>query len=113
MTIKFLTTALAVTAGLVVTGSTARADKPLDVDCEALAATNECVNAILDEEGVQFRNLGDLVSSAILDEEVFGVLDALVLLCSGGAIDFESASQAVTTNAKCGLIPQVIENISD
>ena len=44
----------------------------------------ECVNAILDEEGVQFRNLGELVSSAILDDEVFGALDALILLCSGG-----------------------------
>ncbi len=113
MTIKILTTALSVTAGLLVMGSTARADNPLDVDCEVLAATNECVNAILDEEGVQFQNLGDLVSSAILDEEVFDALDALILLCSGGTIDFDSASQAVTTNAKCGLIPQVIENIRD
>ena len=113
MTTKILTTALAVTAGLLVMGSTARADKPLDVDCETLAATNECVNTMLDEQGVQFRNLGDLVSSAILDAEVFNTLDALVLLCSGGTIDFESASQAVTTNAKCGLIPQVIGNIRD
>ena len=113
MTIKILTTALAVTAGLAVSSSTALAGQPLDVDCEALAATNECVNAILDEQGVQFQNLGDLVSSAILDEEVFDAFDALILLCSGGAIDFESASQAVTTNARCGLIPQVIENISD
>jgi len=69
-------------------GSTALADKPLDVDCEALAATNECVNAILDEQGVQFQNLGDLVSSAILDEEVFDALDALILLCSGGGDRF-------------------------
>jgi len=113
MTIKLLTTALAVTAGLLVMGSTARADQPLDVDCEVLATTNECVNAILDGAGVQFNNLGDLVSSAILDDAVFDALDALILLCSGGTIDFESASQAVTTNAKCGLIPQVIENIRD
>jgi len=113
MTSKILVTALALTAGLVVWGSTALADKPLDVDCEALAATNECVNAILDAQGVQFQNLGDLVSSAILDEDVFDALDALILLCSAGAIDFESASQAVTTNAKCGLIPQVIGNIRD
>jgi hypothetical protein len=113
MTIKILTTALAMTAGLVVLGSTALAGPPLDVDCEALATTNECVNATLDEQGVQFQNLGDLVSSAILDEEVFDALDALILLCSGGAIDFESASQAVTTNAKCGLIPQVVGDIRD
>jgi len=113
MTIKFLTTALAVIAGLLVMGSTARAAKPLDVDCEALAATNECVDAILDAEGVQFQNLGQLVSSAILDDAVFDALDALILLCSGGTIDFASASQAVTTNAKCGLIPQVIRDIRD
>ncbi len=113
MTIKFLTTALAVTVGLLVMGSTAQAEKPLDVDCEALAATNECVNAILDGAGVQFQNLGQLVSAAILDEAVFAQLDALILLCSGGTIDFDSGSQAVTTNAKCGLIPQVLENIRD
>jgi hypothetical protein len=113
MTIKFLTTALAVSAGLLVMGSTAQADQPLDVDCEVLAATNECVNAALDEAGVQFQNLGELVSTAILDEAVFDALDALILLCSGGTIDFESASQAVTTNAKCGLIPQVVGNIRD
>ena len=113
MTIKFLTTALAVTVGLLVMGSTARADRPLDVDCDVLAATNECVNAILDGAGVEFQNLGQLVSAAILDDAVFDTLDALILLCSGGAIDFESASQAVTTNAACGLIPQVIGNIRD
>ena len=113
MAIKFLTTALAVSAALLVMGSTAQADKPLDVDCGALAATNECVNAILDGAGVQFQNLGQLVSAAILDEAVFDQLDALILLCSGGTIDFESASQAVTTNARCRLIPQILENIRD
>jgi hypothetical protein len=55
------------------------------------------------------------VSSAILDADVFDALDALVLLCSGGTIDFGSASQAVSTNAKCGLslIPQVLGDIRD
>ena len=113
MTIKFLTTVLAVTAGLVVTGSTIHAGPPLDVDCDALAATNACVDEVLDEQGVQFRNLGELVSTAILDEAVFDQLDALILLCSEGAIDFESASQALSTNAKCGLIPQLLEDIRD
>lgn len=113
MKTKFITTALAVTAGLLVMGSTAHAAQPLDVDCEVLAATNECVNAILDGAGVEFQNLGDLVSAAILDDAVFDSLDALILLCSGGTIDFESAPQAVATNSKCGLIPQVIENIRD
>jgi len=113
VTLKFLTTALAVTAGLLAMGSTAHAAKPLGVDCDVLAATNECVNDILDGAGVQFENLGQLVSAAILDEAVFDQLDALILLCSGGTIDFDSASQAVATNARCGLIPQLIENIRD
>jgi hypothetical protein len=71
------------------------------------------VNDFLDGQGVQFNNLGDLVSSAILDEELFDQLSALILLFSGGEIDFTSASQAVSTNAKCGLIPQLIDNIQD
>ena len=106
-------TALVVTAGMLVMGSTAHAAQPLDVDCDVLAATNQCVDDILDGAGVQFQNLGQLVSAAILDDAVFDTLDALILLCSGGTIDFESASQAVTTNARCGLIPQVIRDIRD
>ncbi len=111
MRIKYFVAAVG--AGLLVMGSTARADQPLDVDCSALAATNECVNAILDGAGVQFQNLGQLVAAAILDEEVFEQLDGLILLCSGGTIDFESASQALSTNAKCGLVGQLLENIRD
>jgi hypothetical protein len=71
------------------------------------------VNDFLDAEGVQFNNLGDLVSSSILDDEVFDQLSALVLLFSGGEIEFESASQAVATIGRCGLIPQLIDNIRD
>jgi hypothetical protein len=113
MTIKFVTTALALTVCLLVMGSTAHATRPLDVDCDALAATNDCVDAILDGAGVQFQNLGQLLALAILDEAIFEQLHALDLLCSGGTIDFESASQAVTTNAKCDLIPQILENGAD
>ena len=90
-----------------------QAAKPLDVDCDLLAATNEAVNDFLDGEGIQFDNLGDLVSSAIRDEELFDQLSALILLFSGGEIEFESASQAVSTNAKCGLVPQLIDNVRD
>ena len=113
MTIKLLTTALAVTAGLLVMGSTAQADKPLAVDCEVLAATNDAVDDFLDGAGVQFQNLGQLFSAAILDDAVFTSLHDLILFFSGGTIDFASASQAITTNAKCGLIPQVIGNVAD
>ena len=110
---KSLATVLAVTAALLFTVSTAHAKKPLDVDCDLLAATNESVNIFLDGEGVQFDNLGDLVSAAILDDAVFALLHDLILFFSGGAIDFESASQAISTNAKCGLVPQLLDNIRD
>ncbi len=113
VTIKYLATALAVTAGLLLSVSTAYAKKPLDVDCDLLAATNEAVNVFLDAEDIQFDNLGDLVSAAILDDAVFALLHDLILFFSAGAIDFESASQAVSTNAKCGLIPQLLDNIRD
>jgi len=113
MRTRYLLTTLAVTAGLLLSVSTANAKKPLDVDCDLLEATNDAVNDFLDIEGVQFNNLGDLISSSIQDEDVFDQLSALILLFSGGEIDFTSASQAVSTNAKCGLIPQLIDNIRD
>ena len=91
----------------------AHAAQPLDVDCDLLAATNDAVNVFLDSEGIQFDNLGDLVSSAIRDDAVFQQLQSLILFFSGGAIDFGSASEAVSTNAKCGLVPQLIDNIRD
>ena len=91
----------------------AHAAKPLDVDCDLLEATNDAVNVFLDGQGIQFDNLGDLISSAIQDESVFDQLSDLIVFFSGGAIAFDSASQAVSTNAKCGLAPQVIDNIRD
>jgi len=102
-----------VTAGLLLSVSTAYAKKPLDVDCDLLEATNDAVNDFLDAEGVHFNNLGDLVSSAILDDGLFDQLSALILLFSGGEIEFQSASQLVATNGRCGLIPQLIDNIRD
>jgi hypothetical protein len=113
MRTKYLLTTLAVTAALLFSVSTAYGKKPLDVDCDLLEATNDAVNVFLDGEGIQFDNLGDLVSSAIQDEAVFDQLSALILLFSGGEIDFTSASQAVSTNARCGLIEQLIDNIRD
>ncbi len=113
MKIRSLASVLAVTAALLVGVSTAQAKKPLDVDCDLLADTNEAVNVFLDGEGIQFDNLGDLVSAAILDDAVFALLHDLILFFSGGAIDFESASQAISTNAKCGLVPQLLDNIRD
>ena len=113
MTIRYLATALAVTAGLLFSVSTAQAGKPLNVDCDVLAATNEAVNVFLDDEGVEFNSVGDLFSSAILDDAVFALLHDLILFFSGGSIDFDSASEAVSTNAKCGLLPGLIDNVND
>ncbi len=113
MRTRYLLTTLVVTVGLLLSASTVYAKKPLDVDCDLLEATNESVNDFLDGEGIQFDNLGDLVSSAIQDETIFDQLSALILLFSGGEIEFTSASQAVSTNAKCGLIGQLIDNIGD
>ena len=113
MRTKILLTVLAVTFGLLLNVPTAYAKRPLDVDCDLLAATNDAVNDFLDGQGIQFRNLGDLVSLAILDEDAFDQLNALIQLFSGGEIVFESASQTVSTNARCGLIRQLIEDIRD
>ena len=38
----------------------------------------DAVDDFLDNEGIQFNNLGDLVSSAIQDEAVFDQLSALI-----------------------------------
>ncbi len=113
MTIRYLATVLAVTVGLLFTVSTAHAGRPLNVDCDLLADTNEAVNVFLDGEGVEFDSVGDLFASAILDDAVFALLHDLLLFFSGGAIDFQSASQAISTNGKCGLLPALIDNVND
>lgn len=105
--------ALVVMLGLIISVPSAYAVKPLEVNCDHLESTNDAVNVFLDGEGIQFNNIGDFVSFAILDEEVFDQLNALILLFSGGTIEFDSASQLVSTNSKCGLIPQLIGNIRD
>jgi len=113
MTNKCVTTALAVIAILLLGTSTAHARKPLDVDCDLLAATNDAVNDFLDGQGVQFNSVGDLFSSAIMDDAVFEQLRDLILLFSGGEIEFDSATQAISTNGQCGLLPQLLDNVRD
>ncbi len=114
MTIKLHKIVLAVTAALLVSVSSARAAQPLDVDCDVLAATNVAVDAFLDGLGFPPSNgLGDLVATSIVDDEAFSDLQGLILFFSGGQIFFESGSQAVATNAKCGLIPQLIDETRD
>ena len=113
MTIRYVATTLAVTVGLLLGASTAQAKRPLDVDCDVLAATNDAVNVFLDQEGIQFDSVGDLFSSAILDDAVFAILHDLILFFSGGEIDFQSATEAISTNAKCGLLEDLIDNVND
>ncbi len=105
--------ALLVAIAVPLSGGTASAAQPLDVDCDLLEATNDAVFDFLDGQGVQFDNLGDIYSSAIQDEALFGQLSALILLFSGGEVEFGSASEAISTNAKCGLTPQLLDNIRD
>ena len=105
MKTTILVSALAVTLGLLLSVPPAHAGQPLDVDCDVLEASLIHADGILEDAGVVFDSLGDLVSSAILDDDVFITLQSLILLCSGGTIDFDSASQSVATIARCGLMP--------
>ncbi len=113
MTIRSLAISLFVTVGLLFTVSTAHAGRPLDVDCDVLESAILCVDDILDANNVAFNSVGDLFSSAILDDAVFEQLNSLILFCSGGAIDFDSASQAISTVASCGLLPLLNDEIDD
>ncbi len=113
MRIRYLVTALAVTVGLLFSVSTAHAGRPLDVDCDVLESAIICADAILDANEVAFDSVGDLFSSAILDDAVFEQLNSLILFCSDGAIDFDSAAQAISTVASCGLMPLLNDEIDD
>ena len=112
MRIRYLVTALAVTVGLLFSVSTAHATQPLDVDCDVLESAVICADAILDANNVAFNSVGDLFSSAILDDAVFAQLNSLILFCSD-AIDFDSASQGISTVASCGLMRLINDEIDD
>ena len=105
--------ALVLTLGLLVSVPSANAGGPLNVDCDVYAATIVDVDAFLGLNNIEFDNLGDLVSSAITNDSIFNDLNDLIVFFSGGAISFDSASQAISTAAKCGLIPQLIGEIAD
>ena len=66
----------------------------------------------LDAEGITFKNYGDVVST-LKDPAIFGQYNALILLFSGGQISFDDGSQVVSTNAKCGLVPQAVNSVRD
>ncbi len=111
--INYVTSALALFAALLLGASTAQAKKPLDVDCDVLASAIICTDGILDANNVAFDGVGDLFSSAILDDAVFAQLNSLILFCSVGDIDFDSASQAISTVASCGLMGLLSDEIDD
>ncbi len=113
MRIRYLVTALAVTVGLLFSVSTAQAKRPLDVDCDLFASTIIAVDAFLTTINVDFDSVGDLFAQAILDDAVFAQLDSLILFFSGGAIDFDSASQSISTVASCGLMPLLNDEVND
>ena len=115
MRIKYLAIALAVTTGLLFTVSTAHAKgKPLKVDCDLLASTISAVDEFLDNNtDIAFNSLGDLVASALLDGTTFNQLNSLIVFFSGGAINFDSVAQALSTISKCGLTPLLIDEIMD
>ncbi len=113
MTTKFLATALAVTIGLLFTVSTAQAARPLDVDCDVLEAAVIDADTILDAIPVVFNSVGDLFAQANLDDAVFKQLRDLILFTSGGQILFDSASQAISSVARCGLLPLLNTEIED
>ena len=104
---------LAVVMVMGLTSGVASANQPQDVDCDLLEATNDAVDDFLDGAGIQFNSFGGLVSSSIKNPAQFDQLSALISLFSGGEINFDSASQAVSTNAKCGLVPQLVGNLRD
>jgi len=105
--------ALAVTLGLLISLPSAYAEKPLDVDCDVLEVVIICADAILDANNVAFNSIGDLISQTIVDDSVFDQLNSLFLFCSAGVIDFNSASQVVSTIASCSLFPLLNDEIGD
>ena len=113
MRIRNLSIALAVMAGLLLSAPTAHAKRPLNVDCDVLESAIIAADAILDANLVVFDSVGDLFSSAIVDPAVFQLLSDLIEFTSVGAILFDSASQAISTVASCGLLPLLNREIGD
>ena len=97
---------------MVVIPAGAQATKPLDADCDFLQTVNDLSDVILDDAGVEFKNLG--ASASIKDfTEAAGFFSFVSVLLGGPEINLESASQFISTNAKCGLTKFVIDNLRD
>ena len=102
---------------LIFGASMANAAAPLDVDCNVLGATLEAVDSGLGDAGVDFDNLGDLVSQAKKDEDLFELLRGAIFMISRdyfmNPILFTDPKEVVPTVAKCGLTPLLVRLVSD
>jgi hypothetical protein len=109
----------AIVAAMLVVGllpAAAQAAKPLDVDCDLMKATGDFLDDLFDQEEVGPTNLGQ--SLKVLNanwDDVGPLISNISYVLSGGTdrIDLESAIQANTTAAKCGLVKFSIDNIRD
>lgn len=94
----------------------AQADKPLDVDCDVLAATHVAVDAFLDAlpvSPIEADNLGEFLSTLEGDAGLFAAVNGLIVAFSGGTISFDSPIQMWNTTAKCGLMSLLNELVQD
>ncbi len=67
----------------------------------------------LEANGIGFDSVGDILSAAILDDATFVQLSTLISLFSGGAVNFASPSETISTIAQCGLMPLLVDQFGD
>lgn len=112
---------MVVCLGLFVRAPSALAQPPLDVDCDCFLAATICADEAFPPN--YFANMGDLVSTAMRDPFIFGMLAFLLHECSGSGnlpecegeepILLESPQQAMATYGSCGMIPDFIDQVYD
>ena len=108
---------LAVVAAMavVVFAVPASATKPLDVDCGELWAINDAADDFLDTvAGLQVTDRWGGVASIhdFSDTNAFFAFIAVTFV-GIAPISFDSASEFVSTNARCGLVKPIIDNLRD
>ena len=101
---------------VVLVPTAAHADKPLDVDCDVLAATLVAVDAFLEAlpvSPIDADSLGELLSTLQQDPALFAAVNGLIVAFSGGTLSFDAPTELLSTTAKCGLIPLLNDLVSD
>jgi hypothetical protein len=99
--------------GVLSRAPSALADQPLDVNCDTLATAIVATDDFLEANGIGFDSVGDILSAAILDDATFVQLSTLISLFSGGAVNFASPSETISTIAQCGLMPLLVDQFGD